>query len=70
MKDSSFKNKMVSYLKYREIEEEEIVELKGGKNQEISIRINRFLWNGEASNIFIIEPREAKAVTTINFQSN
>ncbi|MCX6199272.1 MAG: ATP-binding protein [Bacteroidetes bacterium] len=53
--DESIRKHLSDYLGYREIEEDEVIDLKPRKNLSLQIKISELDWNGERTNLFLLE---------------
>ena len=62
LSDDAFRRRIASHISYRDLDDEEIVDLRGGKKHDISIRISDFIWEGERVNLFILDKVELKAL--------
>lgn len=62
LSESSFRKRIAEHITYRDVEDEETVQLSGNRKYDVCIRISDMNWNGERVNLFILEKREvAKA---------
>lgn len=53
--DEAIRKYLPDYLSYREVEEEQLVDLKLKQNLSLQIKITELNWNGENANLFVIE---------------
>lgn len=59
LSEDGFRKRIAEYITYRDLEEDEQVELKGGSKHNIRIKVSDLNWNGERVNLFILEKIEA-----------
>ncbi len=53
--DEELRKKITAHLTNREVDSEQIIEIKGDAKQNIVLRVNNFYWNKERGNIFVVE---------------
>lgn len=58
LSEGSFRKRIAEHITYRDIDDEEVIQLSGTRKYDICIRISDMSWNGERVNLFILEKRE------------
>lgn len=58
LSDEMVRHHLSEHLHYRELDEEESIELKPGRKISIEIQISETEWNGERANLFLIESKK------------
>lgn len=59
LSEDGFRKRIGEHITYRDLEEEEQIELKGGRKHNMRIKVSDLNWNGERVNLFILEKIEA-----------
>ena len=52
--DEAIRKHLPDYLSFREVEEEEVIDLKLKQNLSLQIKITELNWNGEKANLFVL----------------
>ncbi len=60
LSEDSIRKHLADYLSYREVEEEEMIELKQKNNLTLNIRISNLEWKGEKANLFLLDRVKTK----------
>lgn len=69
LSDEPVRDLLSTYLNYRELDEEESIQLKAGRKFSIEIKTSETEWNGEPANLFLMEKKKAAPEETSEFLS-
>lgn len=68
--DEAIRKHLSDYLAYREVEEDEVIDLKPRKNISLQIKISELDWNGERTNLFLLERTKKNDKSTEAFYAD
>jgi nitrogen-specific signal transduction histidine kinase/DNA-binding NarL/FixJ family response regulator len=60
LSEEGIRQHLSDYLSYRDVDEEEVIELKQKNNLSLNIRISRLEWKGEKANLFVLKHTKTK----------
>lgn len=68
--EESMRDHLADYMRYREVENEETVQLSANAKQKITIRISELKWNGERANLFVLTKTNEEQEPEAGFLEN
>ncbi len=68
--DEAIRKHLPDYLSFREVEEEEVIDLKLKQNLSLQIKITELNWNGEKANLFVLNRSHKKEQGVESFKTD